>query len=143
MKRGYGSASKLRKVPNSSVPGSAVGTPVIRPAATTPVTTLATEHRSHEFLEFFVLRGVGTLESSFTTSSTPPPNEQCSGKQPHRKLRSASDACVSDCRNCVHVQIGHIAECQTTADVTTCKDKGDWRVCALTPFGNESFAGLE
>jgi hypothetical protein len=90
-----------------------------------------------------MLIGIGTLESSFTTSSAPPPNEQCSGKQPHRMFRSARDSCVSDCRNCVHVQIGHIAECQTAADVTASKHKGDWRVRALTPFGNESFAGLE
>jgi hypothetical protein len=59
------------------------------------------------------------------------------------KLNSTVDGCTVDCRNRVHVQIGHIAECQTTADVTTCKHKRDWRVCALTPFGNESFAGLE
>jgi hypothetical protein len=104
---------------------------------------LTAEHRRHEFLEFFVLRGVGTLESSFTTSSAPPSNEQRSGKQSHRKLRSAIDGCVSDRRNCVHVQIGHIAECQTTADVTACEHKGNWRVCSLAPFGNESFAGLE
>ena len=90
-----------------------------------------------------MLIGIGTLESSFTTSSAPPPNEQCSGKQPHRMFRSARDSCVSDCRNCVHVQIGHIAECQTAADVTASKHKGDWRVRALTPFGYESFAGLE
>ncbi len=90
-----------------------------------------------------MLIGIGPLESSFTTSSAPPPNEQRSGKQPHRKLRSACDGCVSDCRNRVHVQIGHITECQTTADITASKHKGDWRVCTLTPFGNESFAGLE
>jgi hypothetical protein len=63
-------------------------------------------------------------------------------------LRSKSisdriDAHFHERRNRVHVQIGHIAECQTTADVTTCKHKRDWRVRALTPFGNESFAGLE
>jgi hypothetical protein len=90
-----------------------------------------------------MLIGIGPLESSLTTSSAPPPNEQRSGKQSHRMFRSARDSCVSDCRNRVHVQIGHITECQTTADVTACKHKGDWRVCALTPFGNESFAGLE
>jgi hypothetical protein len=33
-----------------------------------------------------MLIGIGTLESSFTTSSAPPSNEQRSGKQTHQSI---------------------------------------------------------
>ena len=130
-------------VRNSEIALRAVRAPILGRAATTPIAALAAEHRRHELLEFFVLRDVGTLESSFTTSSAPPPNEQCSGEQTHQSLNSTINSCAGDCGNGVHMQIGDIAECQTATDVPTCKHKCHWRVCALAPFGNESFAGLE
>ena len=143
MRRRCESGTNLEIVPNSSGPGSAVRTPVFRRAATTPVATLATEHFCHEFLEFLLLSDKGALEATFTASSTPPPNEQCSGEQSQLVGRSASDVDVSDRRHRVHVQIRDVAECQTAADVTASQNEGHRRVCALTPFGDESFARLK
>ena len=134
---------RIGEVRNFSEIRCAVRAPVLGRAAPTPIAALTAEHRRHELLEFFVLYRVGTLESPFTTSSAPPPNEQCADEQTHQSLNSTIDGCAGDCSNGVHVQIGHIAECQTAADVATRQHKRHWRVCALTPFGNESFAGLE
>ena len=130
-------------VQNFSEIRCAVGTPILGRAAPTPIAALAAEHRCHEFLEFFVLCGVGTLEASFTTSSAPPPNEQCTSEQTHQSLNSTIDGCAGDCGNGVHVQIGYSAKSQVRPDVATSQHERDWRVRALAPFRHEQLSLLE
>ena len=136
-------AYRCGKVQNSEAALRAVGTPILGCAAPTPIAALTAEHRSHELLEFFVLRGVGALESSFTTSSAPPTNEQCTREQTHQSLNSTIDGCAGDCGNGVHVQIGDSAKSQVRPDVATSQHERDWRVRALAPFGNKQFTLLE
>ena len=130
-------AYRCGKVQNPEAALRAVRAPVLGRTTSTPIAALAAEHRSHELLEFFVLRDVGTLESSFTTSSAPPPNEQCASKQTHQSLNSTIDGCAGDCGNGVHVQIGDATKSQARPDIATSQDEGDRRVRALAPFRHE------
>ena len=134
---------RIGEVRNFSEIRCAVRAPVLGRAAPTPIAALTAEHRRHELLEFFVLYRVGTLESPFTTSSAPPPNEQCTSQQTHQSLNSTIDGCAGDCGNGVHVQIGYSAKSQVRPDVTTSQHERDRRVRVLAPFRDEQLSLLE